>query len=256
MLSTNHELRIVVLVAAFSITGCDSFNRHYMESKPHINPGLRWLDEAETEGDCKIRRVDCIDNAYGSEAAIALCRERANECIARTRSGGPRPAARSTPSEGASDSQELQDALGQLGAAIGNYQDSRSRRQGKESAKAQTSTPNQDIQSQTQGGQPGEPVHGCLVPVQEGVGGFANTCSFIVNFGFCTIKPRSDAWATVWDCARATNLSNYRNIKANSKQVLQNRAAESVTWFACKDPAIPMEMRFDGSRIIGFCRTP
>lgn len=231
-----------------------------MESKPHINPGLRWLDEAETEGDCKIRRVDCIDNAYGSEAAIALCRERTNECIARTKNGGgPRVAARSpqsTTSEGASDSRELQEALGQLGSAIGSYQHSRNRQPDGDRPKPQASTPSQENQSQPHRGQPGEPVHGCLTPIQEGVGGFTNTCSFKVNFGFCNIKPRPDAWATVHDCARASNLINYRGINANSRQVLQNRAAESTAWFACKDPAIPKEMRFEGGRIIAFCRVP
>jgi hypothetical protein len=102
----------------------------------------------------------------------------------------------------------------------------------------------------------GEVAHSCLTVVKSGLyGGFANSCTFAVNFKFCALNPRKGTWTEHLDCEKSAVLS-LSSVAAKAVVTDHTHGAEKIAWFACKSPAHPSgETRFNSQkrRLEGYC---
>lgn len=53
----------------------------------------------------------------------------------------------------------------------------------------------------------GEVAHQCMSLIKNGLyGGFQNSCAYKVNYGYCAVNPKKDAWTSGNDCANPANV--------------------------------------------------
>lgn len=85
-------------------------------------------------------------------------------------------------------------------------------------------------------------------------GGFKNTCEYKVAYVFCDFRPKKDSWAEFHNCEikhgiGADSVGPGRTSAAHTKNT------EMVYWFACRDPAWPVDAAFVlGKGIEARCR--
>jgi hypothetical protein len=66
------------------------------------------------------------------------------------------------------------------------------------------------------------------------------------------IRPKSDSWLTSMDCEKQQFGS--WEVGPNRQSAAHTKGAESIHWFACKNPAWALDKSFDGGQIQGRCR--
>jgi hypothetical protein len=100
---------------------------------------------------------------------------------------------------------------------------------------------------------PAAEAHECIRPIFTGLyGAFENTCNQQVNYTFCAFRPKQDSWLTSMDCEKQ-QFGSWQ-VGANRQATSHTKGAESIHWFACKEPAWSLDHSFDGSQIQGRCR--
>lgn len=93
----------------------------------------------------------------------------------------------------------------------------------------------------------------CIKPNFGGLyGGMINNCPYKVNYSYCGFRPKENSWLTVMDCEKQKFGAG--SVAPNREDATHTKGVESLHWFACKDPALPMEGSFDGGQIHGRCR--
>jgi hypothetical protein len=108
-----------------------------------------------------------------------------------------------------------------------------------------SSTRNQEKPRQTP-----ELANQCLQPDYDG-NAFLNKCGFPVNYQWCRFRPREGNFmGDMFNCAKE-DFMGWQTVNHRDSQWV--RGAQSILWFACKDPAIPKQVRFDGSKLHGTC---
>jgi hypothetical protein len=107
---------------------------------------------------------------------------------------------------------------------------------------------------------PAAQAHDCIVvdPPGKGLfGSFTNRCEYKVNFVTCNFKPRIKQggfnWADEFDCEKKNGMGLHTP-SAGVSVAAHNRGANMVYWFACRDPAVPVDANFElGHGIIARC---
>jgi hypothetical protein len=100
---------------------------------------------------------------------------------------------------------------------------------------------------------PAAEAHECIRPIFTGLyGAFENTCNFPVYYSYCAFRPKSDSWLTSMDCEKQQFGS--WEVGPNRQSAAHTKGAESIHWFACKNPAWALDKSFDGGQIQGRCR--
>lgn len=85
-----------------------------------------------------------------------------------------------------------------------------------------------------------------------GFGLFRNSCNFKVEVAWCNENPKKDSWADVHNCIGKGGQMT--GVRANGESASHIKNTERVHWLACKEPALPLEVTFDGSQLQGRCR--
>jgi len=92
--------------------------------------------------------------------------------------------------------------------------------------------------------------------LQGGFGGLKNSCGYRVNVASCNQNPRvvpgGMNWSADFDCAKG-QFGLY-NPDANGSEGAHTRNSEFVHWFACKAPALPADVSYEGGELRGRCR--
>jgi hypothetical protein len=103
---------------------------------------------------------------------------------------------------------------------------------------------------------PAAEAHECISVLQGGFGGFKNSCGYRVNVTSCNQNPRvvpgGMNWSADFDCAKG-QFGLY-NPDANGSEGAHTRNSEFVHWFACKAPALPLDVSYEGGGLRGRCR--
>lgn len=107
----------------------------------------------------------------------------------------------------------------------------------------------------------GQPAHECLSLIKEDAlyGGFRNSCNFKVHYTYCAYHPKKGAWvdSVNYNCESSqytTPRSGGQTVGANGADANHTNGAEKIFWFACKEPAHPYLVKFDGRQLIGMCK--
>ncbi len=106
---------------------------------------------------------------------------------------------------------------------------------------------------------PAAEAHQCVAIDNAGSGNFGafkNTCSYRVNFDTCNYKPRITQggfnWSADFDCEK--QQIGMHTPGAGVSVAAHNRNTEMVYWFACKAPAMPVDVTFvQGQGLSGRC---
>jgi hypothetical protein len=104
------------------------------------------------------------------------------------------------------------------------------------------------------------PANECLRVVETGLyGGFINKCAYKVNVAYCVSNPKKGSWTDTdtFRCLSPINTkpSNvYLTLAASKTEVQHTLGGDAVAWLACKDPAVPFQVRFDAGRMLGTCK--
>lgn len=85
-----------------------------------------------------------------------------------------------------------------------------------------------------------------------GFGLFRNSCNFKVEVAWCNENPQKDSWADVHNCVGKGGQMT--GVRANGESASHIKNTERVHWLACKEPALPLEVTFDGTQLQGRCR--
>jgi hypothetical protein len=105
---------------------------------------------------------------------------------------------------------------------------------------------------------PAAEAHDCLSVDPSGLfGAMVNNCSYKVNYTVCAFKPRDEkaldsGWLTSLNCEK--HQFGTDSVGSNNRQTQHTKGTERLHWFACKDPAWPLETSFEGGEIVGRCR--
>jgi hypothetical protein len=100
---------------------------------------------------------------------------------------------------------------------------------------------------------PAAEAHECIRPIFTGLfGSFENSCNYPVHYSYCAYRPKSDSWLTILDCEKQQFGS--AEVGPNRQSAAHTKGAESIHWFACKNPAWALDKSFDGGQIQGRCR--
>jgi hypothetical protein len=107
---------------------------------------------------------------------------------------------------------------------------------------------------------PAAEAHECIeVDTTSLYGGFKNKCSFPVSYGYCVENPKSGAWtdSPLFSCAgmQGKSTAGGGSMGPNGYDANHTKGGTAVHYFACRRPAGAYELTFDGSQIVGRCRT-
>lgn len=101
---------------------------------------------------------------------------------------------------------------------------------------------------------PAMEAHECMKPNFGGLyGGMINSCPYKVNYTYCGFRPSENSWLKdIMDCEM--QKFGLDAASANREDAAHTKGVESIHWFACKDPAMPMDSSFEGGQIQARCR--
>lgn len=104
-------------------------------------------------------------------------------------------------------------------------------------------------------------AHHCLAPVSGLYGFIENSCAEKVKFRHCVVNPKKGSWTDddYFDCSRSLARGvqiGASTVGANSRATQHTGGGDRVLWFACKNGADPVDLRYDGTRITGKCVHP
>jgi hypothetical protein len=74
-------------------------------------------------------------------------------------------------------------------------------------------------------------------------GGFKNTCEYKVNYVFCNFGPKKDSWADFHNCEKKNGTGAWQ-VGGGRASAAHTKNTAMVYWFACKDPATPVDSEF------------
>ena len=83
----------------------------------------------------------------------------------------------------------------------------------------------------------------CIDPNFTGLyGGMKNSCGYKVWYTYCAYKPKPSSWLTGMDCEKQSFGTDL--VGANRESAAHTKGAEMLYWFACKDPAWPLDSEY------------
>ena len=90
--------------------------------------------------------------------------------------------------------------------------------------------------------EPENEAHDCLSLDKSGLfGGIVNKCDFKVAYQFCNFNPKKDSWAESHTCGKSGGADF---VGAGRTSAAHVKNTETVYWFACKDPAWPVDVEY------------
>ena len=112
---------------------------------------------------------------------------------------------------------------------------------------------NQKRQGKRRRHEPENEAHNCIKPDFGGLyGGMENTCDFKVSYTYCGYRPTEKSWLTGMSCEKQSFGAGF--VSPGRQDAAHTHGVEKLYWFACKDPAWPVDVEFDGD-IKGRCHT-
>ncbi len=109
------------------------------------------------------------------------------------------------------------------------------------SAQNQTAA-DQTRKSERRRHEPENEAHDCLSLDKSGLfGGIVNKCDFKVAYQFCNFNPKKDSWAESHTCGKSGGADF---VGAGRTSAAHVKNTETVYWFACKDPAWPVDVEY------------
>ena len=109
------------------------------------------------------------------------------------------------------------------------------------SAQNQTAA-DQTRKSERRRHEPENEAHECLSLDKSGLfGGIVNKCDFKVAYQFCNFNPKKDSWAESHTCGKSGGADF---VGAGRTSAAHVKNTETVYWFACKDPAWPVDVEY------------
>ncbi|MEQ1531520.1 MAG: hypothetical protein ABL925_19570, partial [Methylococcales bacterium] len=102
--------------------------------------------------------------------------------------------------------------------------------------------------------EPENEAHNCIKPDFGGLyGGMENTCNFKVWYTYCGYRPTENSWLTGMSCEKQSFGSDI--VGPGKQSASHTHGVEKLYWFACKDPAWPVDVEFVDGDIKGRCHT-
>lgn len=101
---------------------------------------------------------------------------------------------------------------------------------------------------------PAMEAHECIQPNFGGLyGGMVNSCPYKVNYTYCGSRPTENSWLKdIMECEKQKFGAD--GVGPNRESASHTKGVQSIHWFACKDPALPMDSSFEGGQIQARCR--
>ncbi|NOS98054.1 MAG: hypothetical protein HOP25_06235 [Methylotenera sp.] len=113
---------------------------------------------------------------------------------------------------------------------------------------------NQKRQGKRRRHEPENEAHKCISPDFGGLyGGMENTCNFKVWYTYCGYHPTENSWLTGMNCEKQSFGSD--EVGPGKQDAAHTKGVEKLFWFACKDPAWPVDVEFVDGDIKGRCHT-
>lgn len=113
---------------------------------------------------------------------------------------------------------------------------------------------NQKRQGKRRRHEPENEAHKCISPDFGGLyGGMENTCNFKVWYTYCGYRPTENSWLTGMNCEKQSFGSD--EVGPGKQDAAHTHGVEKLFWFACKDPAWPVDVEFVDGDIKGRCHT-
>jgi hypothetical protein len=131
--------------------------------------------------------------------------------------------------------------------------------QAQEAARVAQTRADQARQGKRKTHDPAAEAHQCIdVDTRTLYGGFKNTCSYPVTYGYCVDNPKKGAWtdSPLFSCAgmAGKQTAGGQTIKANGYDTNHTKGGDGVYFFACKAPAHALDLSFvPGQGIQGRC---
>ena len=127
----------------------------------------------------------------------------------------------------------------------------------KAAAQAREAQAKGDADAQRQGRRRHDPAmeaHECIQPNFGGLyGGMVNSCPYKVNYTYCGSRPTENSWLKdIMECEKQKFGAD--GVGPNRESASHTKGVQSIHWFACKDPALPMDSSFEGGQIQARCR--
>lgn len=132
-------------------------------------------------------------------------------------------------------------------------QDEQQAQQATQLAQEHQTKANQKRQGKRRRHEPENEAHNCIKPDFGGLyGGMENTCNFKVWYTYCGYRPTENSWLRGMSCEKQSFGSDI--VGPGKQSASHTHGVEKLYWFACKDPAWPVDVEFDGD-IKGRCHT-
>lgn len=120
-----------------------------------------------------------------------------------------------------------------------------STQQAQQTAQQNQARADQQRQGKRKTNDPAAQAHNCI-ELDKGpglFGGFKNTCEYKVSYVFCNFRPKKDSWAEFHNCEKPHGIGADA-VGAGKPSAAHTKNTEMVYWFACKDPAWPVDSVF------------
>ncbi|NOS75508.1 MAG: hypothetical protein HOP36_13460 [Methyloglobulus sp.] len=139
-------------------------------------------------------------------------------------------------------------------AAQRAQQDEQQAQQATQAAQDHQTKANQKRQGKRRRHEPENEAHNCIKPDFGGLyGGMENTCNFKVWYTYCGYRPTENSWLTGMNCEKQSFGSDI--VGPGKQDAAHTKGVEKLFWFACKDPAWPVDVEFVDGDIKGRCHT-
>lgn len=133
-------------------------------------------------------------------------------------------------------------------------QDEQQALQATQAAQDHQTKANQKRQGKRRRHEPENEAHNCIKPDFGGLyGGMENTCDFKISYTYCGYRPTEKSWLTGMSCEKQSFGAGF--VSPGRQDAAHTHGVEKLHWFACKDPAWPVDVEFVDGDIKGRCYT-
>lgn len=133
-------------------------------------------------------------------------------------------------------------------------QDEQQAQQATQVAQDHQTKANQKRQGKRRRHEPENEAHNCIKPDFGGLyGGMENTCNFKISYTYCGYRPTEKSWLTGMSCEKQSFGAGF--VSPGRQDAAHTHGVEKLHWFACKDPAWPVDVEFVDGDIKGRCYT-
>jgi hypothetical protein len=133
-------------------------------------------------------------------------------------------------------------------------QDEQQAQQATQVAQDHQTKANQKRQGKRRRHEPENEAHKCISPDFGGLyGGMENTCNFKVWYTYCGYHPTENSWLRGMACEKQSFGTGL--VSPGRQDAAHTHGVEKLYWFACKDPAWPVDVEFVDGDIKGRCHT-